>query len=256
MTRRADFPAGIALVTGGSGGVGRAVCARLAEAGADVALTYRRGKARAEEAVLEVQRAGRKAEMHAVSLEDSAAVVALAADLVERFGAIHTVIHAVGADIPMRYVSQITPETFREVMVGDATGFFHVVHATLPHLRASHGSLVAITSAGLRRYPVKDVLSVAPKGAIEALVRAVASEEGRFGVRANSVALGVIEAGIFLRLEGKELDPRWIEAAKQNTAMRRFGTADEVADAAVFLASSRASYITGQVLSVDGGYSV
>jgi NAD(P)-dependent dehydrogenase (short-subunit alcohol dehydrogenase family) len=100
------------------------------------------------------------------------------------------------------------------------------------------------------------VLSVAPKAAIEALVRGIASEEGRFGIRANSVALGVIEAGIFLRLEGVDFDPEWVEAARNNTALKRFGTAEEVANAVVFLASARASYVTGQMLVLDGGYSI
>jgi NAD(P)-dependent dehydrogenase (short-subunit alcohol dehydrogenase family) len=92
----------------------------------------------------------------------------------------------------------------------------------------------------------------APKAAIEALVRGIAREEGRFGVRANSVALGVIETGIFLRLAGKDFDQEWVEAARGNTALKRFGTAEEVADAVVFLASARASYVTGQTLVLDG----
>lgn len=100
------------------------------------------------------------------------------------------------------------------------------------------------------------MLSVAPKAAIEALVRGIASGEGHFRIRANSVALGVIEAGIFLRLKGKDFDREWVEAARSNTALKRFGTAEEVAHAVVFLASSRASYVTGQMLVLDGGYSI
>jgi NAD(P)-dependent dehydrogenase (short-subunit alcohol dehydrogenase family) len=151
----------------------------------------------------------------------------------------------------MRFVSQIDPRTFKDVIDQDVQGFFHVVRAALPRLRESKGSIVALTSAGLRRYPTKDILSVAPKAAIEALVRGVAVEEGRFGVRANCVALGVIDAGIFHRLDFGE---EWIEAARRNTPLRRFGTAEEVADAVLYLA--RASYVTGQTISVDGGYSI
>jgi NAD(P)-dependent dehydrogenase (short-subunit alcohol dehydrogenase family) len=115
---------------------------------------------------------------------------------------------------------------------------------------------VSATSAGLARFPARDILSVAPKAAIEALVRGVAREEGRYGVRANCVALGVVEAGIFERLRQAELSPEWVAQAQRNTPLQRFASAAEIAEAAVFLASSRASYITGHTLLVDGGYSI
>ena len=139
----------------------------------------------------------------------------------------------------------------------DVNGFFHVIHAALPHLRDSQGSIVFVSSAGLKRFPPGDVLSVAPKGAIEALMRGIAREEGRYGVRANNVAVGVVDAGMFPKLvERGELTQEWIDAATRNTPLRRFGTPGEIADAAVFLASARARYITGQTLFVDGGYTL
>jgi NAD(P)-dependent dehydrogenase (short-subunit alcohol dehydrogenase family) len=199
---------------------------------------------------------GRKAEVHAVAAGDERAIASLLGDTAARFGGVHTVVYAAGSDIPMRFVSEVSRTQWRDVMEADATGFFDLVHASLPHLRASRGSIVAVSSAGLYRFPSRDVLSVAPKAAIEALVRAVAKEEGRFGVRANCVALGVIEAGIFNRLSEGELGKDWIAAAHRNTPLRRFGTAEEVADAVEFLASRRASYVTGQTLLLDGGYSL
>jgi 3-oxoacyl-[acyl-carrier protein] reductase len=251
-----EYPPGAAVVFGGSGGVGRAVCVRLADSGCDVALTYRTNAAAAEEVVASIRARGRRAEAHAVSAGDEGAVVSLLDGAAARFGGVHTVVHAAGSDIPMRFVSEVTRSQWRDVMDADATGFFDLVRASLPHLRASHGSLVAVTSAGLSRFPSRDVLSVAPKAAILALVRAVAKEEGRYGVRANCVALGVIEAGIFSRLSGGELGKEWIDAAHRNTPLRRFGTAEEAADAVQFLSSSRASYVTGQTIAVDGGYSL
>ena len=107
------------------------------------------------------------------------------------------------------------------------------------------------------RYPPGDVLSVAPKGAGEALVRAVAREEGRHGVRANSVAVGVVDGGMFPGLvERGELSQEWIDTAKKNTPLRRFGTPQEVAAAVVFLSSAAGSYVSGQSLRVDGGYAL
>jgi NAD(P)-dependent dehydrogenase (short-subunit alcohol dehydrogenase family) len=156
----------------------------------------------------------------------------------------------------MRFVSQVSADEWREIVHADSDGFFHLVRASLPHLRRARGAVVAVTRAGLVRHPARDNLSVAPKAAIEAVVRGIAREEGRFGVRANSVAVGVVDAGMFQRLAATDLSPAWVEAATRNAALQRLGTADEVADAVVFLASARASYVTGQRLSVDGGYGI
>jgi len=254
---KADFPDGVALVVGGSGGIGRAICARLAAHGADVALTYRTNRAKAEETAEGVRGLGRRADLRALALEDAEATARLIADVAGQFGRIHTVVYASGPDIPQRFISQIDPEEWRRVIDADVNGFFHLVHASLPHLRKDGGgSLVAITTAAVRRYAPRDVLSSAPKAAVEDVVKGIAREEGRFGVRANAVALGVIETGLFLRFIGRDIDERTVEAMRANTALKRFGTAREVADAVTFLASARAGFITGQVLTVDGGFEI
>ena len=81
-------------------------------------------------------------------------------------------------------------------LAADAAGFFNVAHPALPHLRHARGSIVAVTTAATDRYPVRDGLSAAPKGAVEAMVRALAAEEGRFGVRVNSVGPGMLTDGM------------------------------------------------------------
>jgi NAD(P)-dependent dehydrogenase (short-subunit alcohol dehydrogenase family) len=252
-----DMPDGVALVTGGSGGLGRAICARLGRAGARIALTYRHNRDAADATVRALTEAGVAAAAFPLELADAAAVAAVVAAATAALGPLHTVVHAAGSDIKMRYVSQVAPAEWQAVMRTDADGFFHLVHATLPALRATRGSIVALTSAGLARHPVRDILSTAPKAAIEALLRGLAREEGRHGVRANSVAVGVVDAGMFQRLSAEaELSAEWIEATRRNTPLGRVGSADDIAEAVAFLVSRRAGFITGQQLIVDGGYSV
>jgi NAD(P)-dependent dehydrogenase (short-subunit alcohol dehydrogenase family) len=249
------FEPGIALVLGGSGGIGAAICKRFAACGCDVALTYRSNRARADALVAELETMGRRAWSFQVELAQPESVKALFHSLGELPERVHTVVHSTGADISMAHVSNVETEEWIRTVDGDLNGFFHVVKAALPALRKGGGSIVAITSAGIVRHPPMDILSVAPKAGIEALVRAVAREEGRYGIRANSVAPGVVDSGLFHRLT-PQVTPEFVDAMKRNTALRRFGTADEIANVAVFLASREAGYVTGQQIAVDGGFSV
>jgi 3-oxoacyl-[acyl-carrier protein] reductase len=252
-----DFREGAALVVGGSGGIGSAIARGFAEAGVPLAITYRHNREAADRLVRELRDRGGSCAAHRVDLGNLESVNACLDAVIEEHGSVHSIAHAAGTHIDQPYISQTTPEQWRNSMDWDVNGFFHVVHAALPHLRASKGSIVFVSSSGLRRFPPGDVLSVAPKGAIEALMRGLAREEGRHGVRANNVAVGVVDAGMFPKLvERGELSQAWIDAAMRNTPLRRFGTPREIADAVVFLASERARYITGQTLFVDGGYTL
>lgn len=252
-----DFPTGVAVVLGGSGGIGGAIVERLAQSKADVVVAYRRNAEAAEEAARRARAHQVKASVHQVELGDIESVRTLFASARAEYGAVHTIAHAAGSAIEQPFISLVTPEQWRKVIEADVHGFFNVVHATLPLLREHGGSYVFLSSAGLERYPAGDILSVAPKAAIEALIRGIAREEGRYGIRANSVAIGVINAGMFPRLvRDGHLTQAWIDAARRNIALQRFGTDQEVADAVAFLASKRASYITGQRLVLDGGYSI
>lgn len=257
MSESPDFPGGAALVVGGSGGLGAACVDELARAGSAVAITWRHGRTRGDDVARAVREHGVAATTHPFDACAEGAAYALIADVLAQHGSLHTLVWAAGSPIDLPHVADVAVDTWRDVMRADADGFFAGVRTALPALRESAGSIVYVSSAGLGRHPPGDILSVAPKAACEALVRAVAREEGRYGVRANSVRPGMIESGMFHALvERGELDPAWLDAARRNISLRRFGAASDVARAVVFLASSRARYITGQALAVDGGYAV
>jgi NAD(P)-dependent dehydrogenase (short-subunit alcohol dehydrogenase family) len=252
------FPPGVVLVIGGSGGIGRVVCQEFARAGANVALTYRSRREVADEVVAGITALGRRASAHALEIGDADQVAQLLASVERDYGRIHTIVVGAGSFTDQVYVANIAPEQWRRVIDHDLNGFFNVVKAALPRFRAAGGgSFVHLGSAADQRWANRDVLSVAPKAAIEALLRGIAKEEGRYNIRANSVLIGVIEAGMFLELQRQGVfDQKWIDACYRMQGLKRLGKPEEIGYAAVFLASAHAAYITGQQISVSGGYSL
>jgi 3-oxoacyl-[acyl-carrier protein] reductase len=248
---------GAAVVTGGTGGLGEAVCRMLAERGSDVALTYNKNAAKAAELVTELEGFGRRARAWPVDLVDEDATAVFLSEVEGAFGGIHTLVHAAGPHIPQLHLSRVTPAQFRENLDAEAMGFYNVVHHALPRLRETKGNIVAVTTAATRRYPVRDGLSSGTKGSVEAVVRALAAEEGRFGIRANCVGPGMMTDGMAQRLMASgDLDDAALEITLRNIPLRRFGDAVDIAEAVCFLASDRADFISGQMLDIDGAYGV
>lgn len=245
-----DAPSPRALVAGGSGGLGAACVEALARTGFSVTLTCHR---RLEAG----QRLAEQVQGCAVQVAFPAPEPTLR-QLVELAsggpgGSLEALVWAVGPEVPQEPLSALEPAALARALSVEVEAFHGLLRAALPALRRGSGSVVALTSAGGSRFPPGDALSVVPKGAVEALIRGLAREEGKHGLRANAVAVGVVDAGMFQRLD---LPEGWTEAALRRIPLRRLGRPEEVGVTVAFLCSRAAGYITGNVLRVDGGYGV
>ncbi len=243
---------GTAFVVGGTGGLGREICKALARDGHRVLLTWRSNRARAEEIVSEIGTA--RAASARLDLTDAATISSALDSCIATFGRPQTVVFAPGVPIRQPFVSQITPEDWQDVIQTELLGLTHLVRATLPHLRDTRGNLIVITSVATSAYPPGDALSAVPKAGMEMLVRALAREEGRYGLRANCVAPGLMQAGLGADFIETLYTPEIWEAQRRRIALRRFGRAEDVAGVVAFLASPAAGYVTGQTIYADGGF--
>jgi len=247
---------GTALVTGGSGALGSAVARMLAARGSRVAFTYLGNASAAAAATAELKALGADVEALQVDLTDANSS-ALMLDAVEsRFGAIHTIVYASGPFVPLMYLSRVSPQQFKKQVEADTIAFFNLVQPAIERLRRTSGNIVAVGTTATTRAIVRDGLSAGPKGAIEGLIRTLALEEGRFGVRANYVGVGMTSVGMAAELiDSGSLGEAGVSAAVANIPLREFGRAEDIAEAVCFLASDSARFVSGQTLNVDGGYS-
>jgi NAD(P)-dependent dehydrogenase (short-subunit alcohol dehydrogenase family) len=249
-----EFGDGVAIVAGGSGGIGAAIVRDLAAHGSNVALTYHSNRAAAEALSDDVGRAGREAEIGRLDLQDAEAAKSFVDGVVARFGRLHSVVYAAGPPLKLDFISQLRPDTWSKVFRADVDGCFNLIWACLPHLkRQGGGSVVAVITAAVDRPPPKDILSAAPKAAIQALIRGLAREEGRFGIRANCVGPGWIDAGLGAEAMASLDQQAYIDRFLAQIPLRRVGQAEEIAQAVTYLLSDRAKYVTGASLPVAGG---
>ena len=248
-----NFQGGVALVIGGSGGLGAATCRALADAGSNVALSYNSKREAADAVVADVEQRGAKGYAAQLSLGDPDAAKRFVADVVSRFGFIHSVVYASGPPLEFLYINEIESAEWARVINADVNGCFNLVSAILPHFREQKkGSLVALVTAAVDRAPPRDILSAAPKAAIQMLIKGVAREEGRNGIRANCVGPGYILSGLGLTTVHDHTSD-YVERMTKAVPLRRAGQAEDVADVVVFLLSDKARYVSGETICVAGG---
>ena len=243
----------VALITGASGGVGRAVAVELAQHGYASALLYRSGVAAVEATAAAVAAVGGKAITIQADLTDPEAVEKAVAATVEAFGHIDVLAHCAGAYTQWKPIRSLTPAEWAEFLNADLSGFFYVLAASVRHMHErKSGAIVAVSSIAAQACQPRGGQAASAKAGLEALVRVVAKEEGRHGIRANGVAIGLTETEM-----GADAERNWGEEATKRmlagTPLGRAGKPEEIARVVRFLASDEASYVTGKILQVDGG---
>jgi 3-oxoacyl-[acyl-carrier protein] reductase len=240
------------VVTGGSSGIGRAIAARCAAAGADVLITYRRNREGAEKAAREMSQGGRRAQIHPADISREEDIDALARQAAEGLGRVDVWINNAGADILTGQGGRLSPrEKLDLVLAVDVRGTVLASWAAAKLMREQGREGVIINMSWdhvtLGMAGENPVLYSAAKGAVMSFSKSFAREVAP-DIRVNILAPGFIETAF-----GKDANSRFRQEVVEQTPLGRWGTPEDVAAAAVFLASDDARFLTGQMIMVNGG---
>lgn len=239
----------VALVTGGSRGIGAAIAKRLAADGAAIAFTYAGNKAAADEVMAEIKAAGGVARAFQANASDPAAAAQSVHSTIEAFGGLDILVHNAGIGI-FTPIEEDSFQNFRQQFAVNVDGVFAATRAAVDVMRDG-GRIIVIGSVNAHSMPTPGgAVYGATKAAVAGLVRGWARDLGPRGILVNAVQPGPIDT---------DLNPAagdYAAVLTPLTALKRYGRAEEVAAVTAFLASGESSYITGTTIDVDGGFSI
>jgi NAD(P)-dependent dehydrogenase (short-subunit alcohol dehydrogenase family) len=249
FTAKLDFRGRVALVTGGASGIGFAVAKQLADLGAQIAIADINIEG-AETAAAKLAASGAEVMTAQVDVRERDAVERMVDAIVKRFGKIDILVHSAGVGIERAFLDT-SAEEWRRVIDIDLSGTFYCAQAVARRMADNgYGRIITLSStAGLRGGTGRAAYGAA-KGGVLALTKVMAVELAEYGITANALAPGAIETELVARMHSAETR----RAYRAGIPMDRYGSPDEVAFTAVFLASEQAGYVTGHILGVDGGF--
>lgn len=243
-----DLEGKVALVTGGSMGIGTAISLDLGRNGAEVALTYRKHEQEARAVVEKIQEMGRRSKAYQVDVAEFAAVQELVGHVVKDFGRLDILVNNAGMNWD-GVVWKMTEEQWDAVINVDLKGAFNFIRAAAPIFREQKsGKIINITSINGLRGKFGQANYAAAKAGTIGLTKTVAKEMGKYGVNVNAVAPGMILTDMF-----RDLPEEFKQKAADETVFNRLGEPEDVAHLVTFLATDKARHITGEVIKVDGG---
>ena len=242
----------VALVTGGARDVGREIGLALASEGATIAINYRNSKEEANRLVEEIKSTGGGAAAFEADVSDYEAVCTMTDQIVNDFGQLDILVNNAGYVKPNRFVNTAPEEWRTQIDVG-LYGVIHCCHATASLLAASgQGRIISLAGDSARVGEKGLSITAASRGGVLSLTKSLAKELGRDGITVNAVALGLVETG--------HSDKEWLEKNMpkivRNYPSGRIGQPEDVAPTVAFLASAGAAWVTGQIISISGGYSM
>jgi len=248
------FPVGGAFVLGGSGGLGSAICEAFAQAGVPVAFSYRSDEASARRVGDMIESHGVQARRYAVDARDRAVVTDALGQAADAFGGLHSIVYAAGPPFSPEFFGRTSDDMWRAWLDGDVLAAIHLAQEAIVHLRRSRGAFLTLSTYQGDMIEVRGGTSAISKAALDRMVAVIAKEEGRYGVRANSLRCGWIASKTNDQLLAAM--PELAASKRKSIPLGRLGLPEEIADTVLFLCSRRAGFITGQTVTADGGEAV